>query len=571
MEYLRYKRTVQTFWIFVGCFCLLLTRLYFIQVKSNSELAERAYAQQNQVISLEEAARGDILDRNRVPFTGTLVVNRVVLFPLLIEDKALATEKLSAILNIPSKSILKNMGDKPVVLSEEISQEQALKINRENISGIKVYPYKKRYEEKPLAVHVIGHLGKINNREIYDYQNVISREGSQKDYKKNDIVGKLGLEKTYEALLKGTQNEHFVALPTDARNKPLKGIEIKSVSARDKRRSHIVLTLDKRIQAIIEEVLEEETVTDGAVVVMDVESGDILAMASRPTFDPNDVGGSLSEAGDSHVFLDNCVQLVQPGSVFKPVVAAAALELGVVKPESQFLCLGAHDDLVRCYRDEGHGVISFYQAMAHSCNPVFARLGQEVGSDNLIDFAKKLGFDNHDLLGFPAASRPGYSLEKLREPYAIINSSIGQGPVLATPLQITAMMATFARGGIYKKPRLVREVLDGNYKVNKIFAVDEGHRVISEENCNLINDMFAAVTSFGTGQMANVPGWGSAGKTGSAQINKNEGIVDAWFTGYAPQRAPKYAVTVLIKGGESGGRYAAPVFRRVMERILELE
>ncbi|GAB4260148.1 peptidoglycan D,D-transpeptidase FtsI family protein [Thermincola ferriacetica] len=567
MEFRRQKRIIQTFWIFIFCFALLLCRLFVVQIRHAADYAAKAEAQQNQIIPLEEVARGDILDRNKVPLTGSGFVPKVIVLPYLMKDKVTTAQRLGSILQADPQVLLERFAGRPGMLPNEISLRQAQAIKRMRLEGVQVYYIKKRYDVNPLAVHLIGHLGKISGAELARY----ASNPMQKAYSRTDLVGKIGLERYYERWLKGTRYETYLQIPTDAKNRPLKGLDVKVNKVKDPGRNHLILTIDKRIQLIVEQALDRHKIAAGAVVVMDIRSGDILALASRPVFDPNNISSALQNNDQGNVFLDNCLQFLQPGSVFKPVVAAAALELGAVRPDSRFLCLGERDEPVKCYRKEGHGLISFAEAMAYSCNPVFARVGQKIGAANLIEYARKLGFAENGIIGIPHAGDAGENLAKLTEPYTIVNSSIGQGPVLVTPVQVTAMMAAIAGDGIYKKPRLVMGILDSNYNLTKAFAPDAGERALSPETSRTLREMFKGVTTMGTGKLAYVPGWGSAGKTGSAQVDKNQGIVDAWFTGYAPLDAPRYAVTVLIKGGESGGKSAAPVFREIMETMLMLE
>ncbi len=565
MEYFQMRRTARAFWLFILGFCLLGIRLYIVQIRDGGQLAERAQSQQNQIVGLEEVPRGDIYDRNMVQLTGDCWVPKVVLFPYLMRDRAYTASVLAPILQIDMQELTQEMKLHPLALVKDLGESQDRLVHSLRLPGVRVYSFKQRYNKMPLAVHLIGHLGKPSEK-------VNPSRGPKNSIKGSELVGKLGLEKYYDAELAGTKHEELLAIPIDAKKVPLKGLGVTHFKQKDPQRKQLVLTIDRRIQQLAEQILDQNRVVSGSIVVMDVKTGDILAMASRPAFNPTDIQNALATASPGgNVFLDNNTQLIQPGSVFKPVIAAAAIDKGIVCPETRFLCLGDQDQYVRCYRAEGHGVLTFTQAMSLSCNPVFARVGEKLGANAIIDYATRMGFADQNIIGLPPRHDARQDLQQLKRPHSLVNASIGQGSILATPVQVPSMIATFARGGVFKQPRLVMKITDSSFNCLRQFPADKGKRVISAPTSQVINDMLKEVTTTGTGKLAYVPGWGSAGKTGSAQVNKNQGIVDAWFTGYAPIGKPRYAATVLVNSGESGGKSAAPLFSQLMKSIMNLE
>ncbi|MCL6561331.1 MAG: penicillin-binding protein 2, partial [Firmicutes bacterium] len=221
---------------------------------------------------------------------------------------------------------------------------------------------------------------------------------------------------------------------------------------------------------------------------------------------------------------------------------------------------------IRCWKDEGHGDIDFARAFAESCNPAFAGAALKLGAAKLIEYAGRLGLDNQSIIGYPVPRDPRQDLNLIGAPYNLVNSSVGQGPVLVTPVQVTSMLNTLVSGGTYRVPRLVREVRKNNGEVVREFAPDPGKRAISPGTARQLRLLLESVIDEGVGREARVPVFGSAGKTGSAQIGN--GSVNAWFAGYAPRSNPRYIVTVLVEEGTSGGESAAPVFREIMEKIL---
>lgn len=560
MDILRQKRLVRVFFIFWLCFMGLTAQLWYIQIKEGWRYASLALQQVSRWVSLEDTPRGLILDRNLVPLTGGAREDRVVVFPAVIEDKDGVSWELAGILGVDSSDVERYLEGAPSFLPHQVTGEQAATIKARGWPGLMVLPVDFRYGERTLASQTVGHLGRISTREEF-----IALAGGNKIYRYNDLVGKTGLERYYEKDLKGNRPRRAVRVFADAGGRLLGGpaFELEEGVA-DRGRQDLVLTVDSRIQQIVEGVMDRR-VARGAVVVLEAGSGDILALASRPGFDPARPEQFLdNEAGES--FLDRCTTLYQPGSVFKTVVAAAALEEGLVTPESRFYCRGEGETLIRCWKENGHGSIDFSQAFADSCNPAFAELGLKLTAEKLIEYAGRMGFAEQSVIGYPVPADLRQDLRMIGEPYNLVNSSVGQGPVLATPIQVAAMTDTIVSGGIYRIPRLVQEIRESGGEAVKKFPGDQGRRAISENTARQLRILMEKVTVEGAGGEALVPAWGSAGKTGSAQIGN--GKVNAWFTGYAPRSAPCYIVTVLVEEGESGGKSAAPIFREIMEQIL---
>jgi len=299
---------------------------------------------------------------------------------------------------------------------------------------------------------------------------------------------------------------------------------------------------------------------------MEAGTGDILAMASRPSFDPSCPGRAIESGTDA--FLNRCISLYQPGSVFKLVLAAAALEEGVASFEKRFLCRGEKESLVRCWSSPGHGEIKFADAFAFSCNPAFARLGLELGAGKVIEYAEKLGFSNQAITGYPLPYDQRQNPGRIGEPDSLVNSSIGQGPVLVSPVQVASAINAVLSDGLYRQPRLVKEIRTNDGKVEKTFAPEQGRKAVSPATAVRIRRLLEHAVDAGTAREASLPVFGSAGKTGTAQVSGEKGKIHAWFAGYAPRENPRYIVTVFVEDGGSGAESAAPVFRDVMKKIL---
>ncbi|TEB06580.1 Stage V sporulation protein D [Pelotomaculum schinkii] len=563
MDLLRQKRLVNLFILLIVCFLALAGRLWYVQVRQGALYSGLALEQVSRWVPLEETARGEILDRNLIPLTGTKEENRIIIFPDAVGDKAEVSRGLAEILGIDTALVSGYLQGEPCTLPFLPTPVQASSIQNRGWTGVMVFPVKFRYGDRQLAAQVIGHVGKISSwQEFVD----LSKQ-SRKLYHFGDMVGKAGLEKYYEGALKGSWPQKAVRVFADARGNLLGGPGfLVDERAGDSGRQDLVLTLDARIQEIVEDVMDRK-VGKGAVVVMEAGSGDILALASRPGFNPEHLEDNGALAGGN--YFDHCTALYQPGSIFKIVVATAALEEGIFTPASRFECTGEKDQLVPCWKKEGHGELDFRQAFAESCNPVFARVGLELGAGKVIEYARRLGLDNQSIGGYPAPADPRQDLNLIAAPYNLAGCSVGQGPVLVTPIQIAAMTNAILTDGMYQEPRLVKEIRNGTGKGEQV-APPEKVRAMSPSTAGVMRSLLEEVTAKGSGQEAMVPVNGSAGKTGSAQIANNEGLVNAWFTGYAPLTQSRYIITVLVEDGESGSKSAAPVFKEIMEQILAL-
>mgnify|MGYP000949108469 CR=1 FL=1 len=566
MDCLRQKRLVYIFFAFFLCFLGLVFQLFLIQYRDGNFYACLALEQGSRWVSLEDTPRGKILDCNRISIIGERTEERVILFPMAIRNRAEVSRGLAEILGVNLEKLEPDLLEDTCILPYAITPDQSRVIQNKGWTGVMVLPVQFRYGEQQVAAQTIGHLGRISAPEEFTG---LSRRNN-KAYRYNDLVGKTGLEMYYEDVLKGFRPQRAVRVYADAAGRLLGGPEfIIEEQVEDNARRDLVLTIDLRIQKIVEEIMDH-CISRGAVVVMDAGTGDILALAGRPSYDPAHPEDYLG-AGQGEYFLDHCTALYQPGSVFKIVVAAAALEEGVVSFESPFTCRGEKETLLRCWKPEGHGEIVFSLAFAESCNPTFARLGLQLGAQKLIEYAGRFGLDNQSILGYPVPRDTRQDLKQIEAPYNLVNSSIGQGPVLITPVQVASMINTVVSDGLYRQPRLVKEISKSNGEAVKIMHADPGKRVISRETAAKLRVLLEMVTEEGTGKEALVPVYGSAGKTGTAQVGGGSRKVNAWFTGYAPQANPHYIVTVLIEGDADGNVTAAPVFREIMEGIFKLE
>jgi len=565
MHVQRQGRMVTAFLLISFCLLALLVRLGHIQLRQSGELSRMALARDTITVALEDFSRGEILDRNGQSLTGSYKANRVIIFPSAVKDAGGAAAELARIINVRPSDLRPYFQGHPRFLPFNITPAQAKIIERHFGPGVTVLPVKHRYGPDPAAPHITGHLGKIPS---LDTLKVLNSHGS-KHYSFGDWIGVLGLEKYYEHQLKGRLPARRAYMLVDARGRLVSENLVRAENnLSDPGRHDIITTIDLRVQQVVERVLDRQ-VTKGAVVVMQPHSGDILACASRPDFNP---APSRIPAGNSTkgVFVNRAISLFQPGSLFKIVLAAAALEEGLAGPGTKFSCRGAKDSPIRCWHSPGHGELTLHEAIVNSCNPAFVQLGEKLGADTIIKYAEKLGLANNKIIGLPEPFDDRQDLQAIAGPYNLSNSSIGQGPVLATPVQLTAMMNTIASGGYYYQPRIVKELLTA--KAEKIeFPNPAGEKIISGSTVTVLRHMLEGVTGEGVGRKAFIGPYGSAGKTGSAQIKDQTGdLINAWFSGYVPVEEPRYVITVLVQEGESGGETAAPIFKQIARELMQL-
>ncbi len=333
------------------------------------------------------------------------------------------------------------------------------------------------------------------------------------------------------------------------------------------------------MQKLAEEVMDKMVVS-GAVVIIDILSGDILVLASRPGFNPEDVSAYLND--EAQPLFNRAIAGYTPGSIFKVITAAAALENNFNTAQT-FECPGfvtIGDQVFRCwiFNEGSHGTMDLKNGFAQSCNSFFIHLGIHLGSEKMIETAKEFGLGSVTGINSQRVSEYPGLLPKpaeLENDGSIANLAIGQGKILITPLQAASIAATIANGGIRNSVNLVDCIVNKNGDIIRDLKKKEWKRVISRDTANKLMEMMSATVNIGTGYRADIGGYGgSAGKTGSAETGMFEDgkmIIHAWFTGFFPYVEPRYAMCVFVEDGTGGGTSAAPVFAEIASRIMEWE
>lgn len=514
----------------------LSARLFYIQIIKSGVYSKKAVEQKIKSIKVGEK-RGEIYDRNMIPFTDRTSKDYIYAIPGMVVDKQKSAIIISELTGITFDKILNDLKSNKSYIKYEIRSEAKSFENKKLPIGLFKFSLPQRYTSNSLARHIIGYLGDK----------------------------KMGLEQTFDSIL-SNKDEESVAVFTDGNSDYIRGLGIRLRNTSENAFS-IKTTLDYHIQKAVENILDKNNI-DGAAVVLDVKSGDILAMASRPNFDQNKIQNYIDSFNEE--FINKATSSYPPGSVFKIIVAAAALEYKKVNLTDKFYCTGSYDIngvVFHDYKGESHGVVDIKKGFQLSCNTTFIKIGQITGGENILKMAKKFGLTISDNL--PIAEQNG-TLPKISDTFGagIGNLSIGQGEVLITPLQAADIAATVANNGIRNVPNLVKSIVDDTGKEIKSLYKKKSYRVISSDTATLLKQMMRDVVTDGTGKKAETE-YGSAGKTGSAEVSKELNIYHAWFTGFVPYDNPKYAISIFVKNGDTGGTKAAPIFKQIADEIMK--
>ena len=492
------------FLILTFLFTLLLMRLAYIQIISGDELRQQAIQVQNRYISFEEFPRADITDNKGISLISS------------------ETETRKAMIN----------RDRRIVISEE--PHEVLSVTNSNEYYTFSVPFIIRYGENSLARHLIGHLA--------------------------DGRGATGLERIYDDYLVSTPR-YFWRIVLDRKGNIVPGLSFQ-IEKRDILRNQLVLTLDRDIQKAVESIMDRRGIT-GAVVVMNPNNGDLLAVASRPNYDQNNL---LAAQGSS--LLNKAFQFYFPASLFKTFIAAAALEEGLVASTDVFYCIGAYvlptGLSIGCWHREGHGNInSLTEAMAYSCNPAFIDVGLRLGRSNILRYTERLGLTRNTVIGFPQNEVNRINIDF--GPGSIANASLGQKGIMITPVQMGVLISSIANGGYAVTPRVVMDIRGEDGRAVQETALVAPYKIWSDSTVSYLKDMLYAVNRWGTGINAWSDKVPSAGKTGTAETGSG---LNALFAGYFPANNPEYAIVVVVEGGRGSGIDAAPIFREIMEKII---
>lgn len=527
---------------------LLSGRLLWLQLVKGGEYAVMASAFRTRVMEIK-ARRGTIADRNGDLLALSIDAHSVCANPNLVENKEETAAKLAVALGVDGEAILGKLGsDRPFVyLAKKVTPETAQKVKELGLAGISLEEKGQRfYPNDNLASQILGFAG-------------------------SDNQGLYGLELHYEKTLAGTDGQIRGEF---AGGKQLPGA-IEQYEPPENG-NNLILTIDAAIQYAVEKQLEaavrENAAKRATAVVIDTGTGSVLAMASKPDFNPNQPNLAGPDLWRNPAVSD----LYEPGSTFKALILAAALEEGITAPNERFHCSGfvkVPGRNISCGR--AHGSQTLTEATEHSCNFAFVTLGMRLGAERLYRYADLFSVGRKTGIDFPGeAAGLLIPLGRLREA-DLARVAIGQA-VSVTPLQIASLFATIANGGICLPPRLVGEIRREDGTVVSKTEPGPAKRVISATTAERIKGMLESVVTAGSGTSAAIAGYTVAGKTGTAQKVINgayaPGKYISSFAGFAPVDTPRVAAIVIIDepGGAEhyGGQICAPVFRNIVEESL---
>ena len=564
----------------------LLLNFWKIQVLDHKKYWEKSEANRMREIVLP-SQRGLIKDRGETILADNKASFKVSIIRENCEDYDKSCRKISRLLKIEEdvlKERIKRYESfpvfKPIVIKENLSFEEVAVIEARKLEFPELFLQaepKRFYPFGNLAAHALGYIQELSGEEI--------KNGLYQQRRLGDLIGKTGVEKVYESTLVGTDGEALEIVDSMGRSKG------KIAKREPEKGQNIILTLDYALQEKAEELLEGR---EGAVVMMDPQTGEILALASYPTFDPNKFIDRftpeewLDLINSSEFPLENRAIRGQyaPGSIFKLVIDLGALELGIIDEETTFTCKGEieiYNEPFTCWVEKGHGEVNLIQGIRNSCNIYHYQVGKKMGIDEISRYAKMLGFGAKTGIDLPGEKTglvpdPQWKREVRKErwqPGETISVSIGQGPLMVTPLQVALYTSIIANRGRKVTPHLLNsQSLAGKRVFSEKDAVDIELSTFE----TIIQGMWEVVNKGGTGWAANVKGFDICGKTGSTQListekdkekkveeeeEEEETKTHSWFTGFAPRDNPKIVVTVIIEYGGMGGATAAPLARKL--------
>jgi penicillin-binding protein 2 len=574
---------------------LLLARAWHLQVVQGNYYLR--LSEDNRLRSLRTTSlRGKILDR----YGHVLADNRAAYTLMAVPEDLPPPAQLQSLLrafdleiDLETSQLYRSSAPfKPVPVQRDMSRDRVAYFaeHRMDFPGLflEVEPLR-FYPHGSLAAHLLGYLGEISEAQL--------QHTKDRGYQPGDLVGQYGLERTYEAVLRGQPGVRQVEVDAFGR-------EIQLIAEHPPQPGvNLVLTLDLHLQQLAEELLEGHT---GSIIALDPRNGQILALASSPAFDPNRFATRLSEAewntlitNPKHPLHNRALQgQYPPGSIFKIITALAALEEGIITPRATEFCPGYYVYGGRTYRDwkpGGHGFVNLREALSQSCDVYFYRVGQELGIDRIAQYGRAFGLGQPT--GFaPAVEKGGlmpstqWKRQARGQPWYLgetLSVAIGQGYMLLTPLQAVNMVATLANGGTLYKPYVVlrHERADGTILQENTPTVLRQLHLNPQHVAAVRQGLWSAVNDpKGTGKKARHDHIAIAGKTGTAQVirlQEHDGLRHhqeqlperlrdhAWFVAFAPFEAPRIAVAIMIEHAGKGGSYFAGYAKTLIQAYLQ--
>ena len=595
------KKKIRIFAILVVVsFLCLWMRIWYLQILKWQYLTGLSENNRVRMVTLP-ASRGMIKDRNGETLVSIRPAFNLYLTPEDARNLDSSLEKLAQRISLDQEKLKKKIAQtksfKEVLIKGDIPREEVAFVEENNMSlpGIRIRAEPLRnYVFNNLASHTLGYLGEISKASLERLKDPAYRQG--------DFVGKNGLENIYESLLRGKKG--YKEVEVDVSGRELKTLRKLSPESGN----NLILTLDVKIQEELEKLMTEtaEQNMNGSVVVMKVQTGEIIAITSKPSFDPNKFAAGISPKNWRDLVTDEWHPLQNrsihgqypPGSTYKIVTAIAGLGEGVIKPDTSIFCPG-HFKLgrgrYRCWKKSGHGFMNLHDALVQSCDVYFYTIGHRLGIDTIAKYAKRFGLGRSTRLGLSREKKglvptTQWKLLNKKEPWLLgetISASIGQGFNLVTPIQQVIMMAAVANRGILLKPYLVKRIEGPEGQLRQEFfpeiigqiGVDPDHL---EQVRMALRDVVNGAR--GTGKKSRLKNIIVSGKTGTSQVvrmksdeelEKGEAIPvkyrdHAWFVAFAPYEKPVLAVAIIVEHGGHGGATAGPIAGKIFKKYFKL-
>lgn len=561
----------------VSLLALLCVRIAWIQFIRGPQYSKEAAMQQTKDVAIS-SKRGSIYDRNLSELAKSASADTVTVCPREItedKDRQEIASGLAKILGMDKKKVysILTKDSSYEVIKKKIDKDQADAIREKGYRGITlVEDFKRYYPGGSLASHIIGFVG-------------------------TDNQGLAGVEMIYESYLKGLPGRIITAKNAEGTNMPYK--YEKYIDPENG--VNVVLTIDEVIQRKAEDTLkkyaETYNVENGAsCIIMGAKTGEILAMATYPGFDLNapftivdeDKKKEIDKIKDSKeknkATSDELnrqwrnkavVDSYEPGSTFKAMVAAMALEENIVNVNENFVCngvvhVGDHD--IHCWNTAGHGTETFVQGVYNSCNPVFMSIGARLGNAKFYKYFKAFGFGSTTGFDLPGEASGTFFSEKNFNETELATSSFGQGFII-TPLQLVTAYSAITNDGIMVKPRLIKSLIDDDGNVLKEYKTETIRQVVSKETADTVCEILEGVADEGTSKNAYIEGFRVGGKTGTSEkLPRGNGKYIASFVGFAPADDPEVICLIMFDeptgGSYMGGQVAAPAFKEIMSDVL---
>ncbi|MDR7857184.1 penicillin-binding transpeptidase domain-containing protein [Tissierella sp.] len=568
------KRLLVALGIIVVVFIALIGRLAYLQVVTGEELKKGALEQWTKGITIK-SKRGIIYDRNGKKLAVSVSASTVWVSPADVKDARNTAKEVARVLDLDEEAVYAKLTKKIGYekIKQWVTKEEATELRRLKLKGIDIVD---------------------DNRRYYPYGNFAS---FVLGFTNTDNNGLYGIEQTYDKKLTGTPGKWIKTTDAASRQLPFDGEKIYEASDG----LSLVLTIDEIIQHFAEKAAEEAMIVNQAktvsIIMMNPKTGDILAMANKGDYDPNEPRIPLDDKTKEEwaalpqeelqkrwydMWRNYAINdAYEPGSTFKIITAAAAIEENVVQPDTHFYCNGFIKDIkgvtLKCSSwYNPHGDQTFLEGMNNSCNIVFVNTGRKLGKENLYKYIKGFGFGENtgiDLNGEQGGIIP-QSVDVIKE-VGLATMSYGHG-IAVTPLQLVNALSAIANGGNLMEPRLVKELIDADGNIVETYEPIVKRKVISETTSKTMLNMLESVVSEGTGSKSYIPGYRVGGKTGTAQkvIDGRyvQGKYIASFAAVAPVDDPQIAILVIIDepsaGAYYGGTIAAPVAKTVLEETL---